>query len=81
MTYFEKKLRRQLRELGYHLKASPSQRGGIIDIGSDCGLYQISDGNHVVAGWRFDLTLEGVEDWISERERDDKQMISGGDCE
>lgn len=81
MTYFEKKLRRQLRELGYYLKASPSRRGGMIDIGSDCGLYPISDGNHVVAGWRYDLTLEDVEEWISEHDRDNEWMYAGGNWE
>lgn len=62
-------------------KASPSRRGGMIDIGSDCGLYQIFDGNHVVAGWRYDLTLEDVEEWISEHDRDNEWMYAGGDWE
>lgn len=78
----EKQLRRRLREMGYYLKISPAQRKGTpIDIGEDCGLYQISNGNHAVAGWRYDLTLEDVEEWISERERDDEWMYAGGDLE
>ena len=51
MKNLEKKLRRQLRELGYCLKVSTAQSGGTpISIGNDLGLYQISDGDHIVAG-------------------------------
>lgn len=82
MTMIERKLRRQLRELGYYLKVSSAQREGTpIGIGSDYGLYQISDGNHVVAGWRYDLTLKDVAEWISEQERANEWMYAGGDCE
>lgn len=82
MTSLEKKLRRKLRELDYCLKVSPAQREGTATgIGADYGGYQISDGNHVVAGWWYDLTLRDVENWVSDRERNIEWMISGGGCE
>lgn len=80
MKNLEKKLRRQLRELGYCLKVSTAQSGGTpISIGNDLGLYQIADGDHIVAGYEYDLTLKDVEAWIYKRQQDDEWMFSGGD--
>ena len=82
MKNLEKKLRRQLRELGYCLKVSTAQSGGTpISIGNDLGLYQISDGDHIVAWYEYNLTLKDVEAWINKRLQDDEWLISGGDGE
>ena len=82
MKNLEKKLRRQLREFGYCLKVSAAQSGGTpISIGNDLGLYQISDGDHIVAGYEYNLTLKDVEAWINKRQQDDEWLISGGDGE
>lgn len=82
MTNLEKKLRRQLRELGYSLKVSTAKsKGTPISIGNDLGLYQISDGDHIVAGYEYNLTLKDVEAWINKRQQDDEWMISGGNGE
>lgn len=82
MKNLEKKLRRQLRELGYCLKVSTAQSGGTpISIGNDLGLYQISDGDHIVAGYEYNLMLKDVEAWINKRQQDDEWLISGGDGE
>ena len=82
MKNLEKKLRRQLRELGYCLKVATAQSGGTpISIGNDLGLYQISDGDHIVAGYEYNLTLKDVEEWINKRQQDNEWLISGGDGE
>ena len=82
MKNLEKKLRRQLRELGYCLKVSAAQSGGTpISIGNDLGLYQISDGDHIVAGYEYNLTLKDGGAWINKRQQDDEWLISGGDGE
>lgn len=75
----ERQLRRRLREKGYYLKVSPAQtKGTAVNIGEDHGLYQITNGDNVVAGWWYNLTLRDVEEWISERERDDEWLMYGG---
>lgn len=74
----EKALRRQLREMGYYLKASSARtKGTAVEIGEDYGLFQITDGNHVVAGDSFNMSLGDVTAWIAERERNDEWLRMG----
>lgn len=74
----EKALRRRLQEMGFHLKASPAQtKGTPVDLGSDCGMFQLTNGNNIVAGHRFNMSLDDVADWIAERERNDEWLRMG----
>ena len=59
----ESKLRRELKEAGYALRKS---RGPVS--GNDLGGYMIVDvaGNYVVAGAKYDLTLDDVAEWLKE---------------
>lgn len=82
MTNQEKQLRSKLKELGYCLKVSTAKTQGTpISVGDDMGLYQISDGHHIVAGYRYELTLEDVERWISTENQNNEWLLCGGDGE
>ena len=74
----EKALRRRLREMGYYLKASPARKKGTpVNIGSDYGMFQITNGNNVVAGHWFNMSLDDVADWIAEKERNVEWLYAG----
>ena len=59
----EKQIRRELSKAGYALRKS---RGPVS--GNDLGGYMIVDvaGNYVVAGAKYDLTLDDVAEWLKQ---------------
>ena len=64
----ENRLRRKLNSKGYALRKSRRANDAIdLDINNMSG-YMIVDANHnaIVAGERFDLSLDDVENWLGE---------------
>ncbi len=70
----ENRLRRWAKRLGLQFHKSRARQWSI----DDHGRYRLVDGDVIVAGEKFDLDLDDVEEWLAEYEA---RLREGGDDE